>query len=237
MRYTIVVLTGGYGTRISSMLKGVPKIMALINGKPFVDYYIEWLRKCCGNKPDIIFSAGYRGDVLKSYLDVQSKDIKILIEDRPSGTLNAVAMALDHIEDEHIVVLNGDTVFDFDVKDLLRVYKLFEYKRTVLCLTKKGGVRAPEGYKIHGDMALYTDSDADYMSLGAFITSKRNFMRTYARIVCHSMDTKNLDQYFLASVSAYALILKPSYFIDIGTPEDLKKAQTIMPELKMRKYC
>ena len=55
---TAVILAGGFGTRIKDLLGDLPKPMAPVNGKPFIEWIVRWL-KAQGIR-DIIISAGYR---------------------------------------------------------------------------------------------------------------------------------------------------------------------------------
>ena len=61
---TAVILAGGFGTRIKDLLGGLPKPMMPVNGKPFIEWIIRWL-KAQGVR-DIIISAGYRAEALRN---------------------------------------------------------------------------------------------------------------------------------------------------------------------------
>lgn len=111
----VIILAGGLGTRLRSVVSNVPKPMALINNKPFLDYIFNWLHKYPISK--IVISAGYKADCIEKYYGPAFKDIPIhyVIEDEPLGTGGGILKALDHTFDENVMVVNGDTYFPIDI--------------------------------------------------------------------------------------------------------------------------
>ena len=104
-----VILTGGLGTRLRSVVSDVPKSMALVNGRPFLEYQVKWL-KLQGIK-EFVLCTGYKSEVIESYFeDGSSWDISIVYshEKEPLGTAGAVKNA-DGLLDERFLLLNGDT--------------------------------------------------------------------------------------------------------------------------------
>ena len=61
----VVILAGGFGTRISEYTKVLPKPMILINSKPIIVHIMEHYAKY-GHK-DFYIALGYKGDVIKKY--------------------------------------------------------------------------------------------------------------------------------------------------------------------------
>ena len=121
----IIILAGGFGTRLKSYLDGKPKPMADINGKPFLEYILKNLIQNGFN--NFIFSLHYRADLIVEYLNeigdsvLKNCVIKYYIEDTPLGTGGAVSYIISKgdIKDE-FYVLNADTW----IKDRLNELKL-----------------------------------------------------------------------------------------------------------------
>ncbi|EDP7384945.1 NTP transferase domain-containing protein, partial [Campylobacter jejuni] len=113
-----IILCGGLGTRLKSIIKDIPKPMAPINDKPFLEFIFEYLKKQ-GIK-EVILAVSYKYEVIQEYFKDEFLGIKIKysIEKEPLGTGGAIKEALKFIKNE-AYVLNGDTIFDIDLKKLI----------------------------------------------------------------------------------------------------------------------
>ncbi|HED1070382.1 nucleotidyltransferase family protein [Campylobacter jejuni] len=112
-----IILCGGLGTRLKSVIKDIPKPMAPINDKPFLEFIFEYLKKQ-GIK-EVILGVSYKYEVIKEYFKDEFLGIKVKysIEKEPLGTGGAIKEALKFIKNE-TYVLNGDTFFDIDLSKL-----------------------------------------------------------------------------------------------------------------------
>jgi len=118
-----VILAGGFGTRLGSLTQNLPKPMMDINGIPFAEYILKFLIKNGIN--NIIFSVGHLKDPIKNYFGDGSKwgvEIKYVVENIPSGTGGFLKLAPELL-DEYFFVVNGDTIFDFDIDNLFKLLK------------------------------------------------------------------------------------------------------------------
>src|SRR3989304_3798957 len=110
-----VILAGGEGTRLREIIKDVPKPMAPVGGRPFLEYLILQLARWDFRK--IILSIGYRGSIIKSYFGNGEQcgvNIKYSEEYEPLGFGGALRKAAQMIEDEQFIAMNGDSFFDID---------------------------------------------------------------------------------------------------------------------------
>ncbi|EHC3424761.1 nucleotidyltransferase family protein [Campylobacter jejuni] len=112
-----IILCGGLGTRLKSVIKDIPKPMAPINNKPFLEFIFEYLKK--QGVKEVILAVSYKYEVIQEYFKDEFLDIKIKysIEKEPLGTGGAIKEALKFIKNE-AYVLNGDTFFDIDLTKL-----------------------------------------------------------------------------------------------------------------------
>ena len=90
IKNTIVILAGGFGTRLQSVLNGLPKPLADINGEPFLKYQFEnWINNGFN---DFIISLYYRSDLIIEFINLNKngllKNCKIqyVVEPHPLGT-------------------------------------------------------------------------------------------------------------------------------------------------------
>ena len=105
-----VILSGGFGTRLSHVVQDVPKPMAPIQDKPFLEYIIENLKK--QEFDNFVFLTGYKSEFIEDYF----KDLKNAIfikEETALGTGGAILHAYKYLNNEFFVI-NGDTFFDID---------------------------------------------------------------------------------------------------------------------------
>ena len=118
---TAIILAGGFGTRLRSVVNDLPKPMAPVNGKPFLHYLFTYLKN--QGVKDAILCVGYKYEVVQQYFGNEYAGIQIRysIEDEPLGTGGAIKKACSLCENIAFI-LNGDTFFDIDLDALLMTY-------------------------------------------------------------------------------------------------------------------
>jgi D-glycero-alpha-D-manno-heptose 1-phosphate guanylyltransferase len=110
----IIILAGGFGTRLSSVLNGKPKALADVNGNPFIFYLIISLIDAGFNK--FIFSLYFESEQIISYIKSIEKTVFInceyvfIIEKIALGTGGAVSNIIEKLKiEDDFYVINGDT--------------------------------------------------------------------------------------------------------------------------------
>jgi len=113
----VLILCGGIGSRLRSIVSDRPKSMALINGRPFLDIIIKKLQQY--NIKRIILCTGYGGEQIASHYN-EKKDPLIIIskEVQPLGTAGAIRNAFKYIKSENFFLLNGDSICNINYKEL-----------------------------------------------------------------------------------------------------------------------
>ncbi|EAK4444401.1 D-glycero-D-manno-heptose 1-phosphate guanosyltransferase, partial [Campylobacter jejuni] len=113
-----IVLAGGLGTRLKSVVQDLPKPMAPINGKPFLAFVLEYLKK--QGITEVILSVSYKYELIQECFKDEFDGMKIRynIEKELLGTGGAIKDALKFIQNQ-AYVLNGDTIFDIDLKKIV----------------------------------------------------------------------------------------------------------------------
>jgi len=118
-----IILAGGLGSRLQDVVKDLPKPMAPVGGKPFLEYLLLQLKR--SGTTDVILSVGYKKDVIKSYFtDGSSFGIRIDYseENEPLGTGGALKQAIFKNNDSRFIVMNGDSFFNLSLVDLIRYH-------------------------------------------------------------------------------------------------------------------
>ena len=218
-----VVLAGGFGTRLKHIVSDVPKPMAPVCGKPFLEYVLLYLKR---NRIDrVILAVGYKEEVIRNYFGTSFAGLEILYssEDKPLFTGGAIRKALRLAEDGPVFILNGDTYFDVDLGAMLDFHreknasltiaakKMTDFDRYGTIESEDGRITAflekrPTGEgEINGGVYLMDRHLLDFVDREAF-SFEKDVMET---------EVEKLPMYAFSS---------DGYFIDIGIPEDYYRA-------------
>ncbi len=225
-----IILAGGLGTRLRSVVSELPKCMAPIAGKPFLHYVIAHLTK--EGVTDYIFSVGYKSKNILDYVNDQygkNEELKIQFsqEDEPLGTGGAIQLALKKATEENVLVCNGDTLFKVSVEQLSSFHVQHKANCT-LCLKpmshfdRYGVVVTDQNNRIISfeEKRFY---ETGYINGGIYLLNTENFRKeTFPLNFSFEKDylEKNVRERRL-----YGLV-QDQYFIDIGIPEDYARAQS-----------
>lgn len=223
----IIILAGGKGTRLRSVIGNIPKPMALINGIPFLEKQLEWLLK--QGATHFIISVGYQYKVITEYFGSSFKEINItyIIEKSPLGTGGAISLASKSCTSDNFFVINGDTFYpinlveisdSFQNEDLALATKFMPFAdRYGLLNIKKGKVVGFEEKK-QGASGL--------INAGIYYLSKR---------FSHKLPDKafSFEYYLQNNITLIDFLAiepkkKNNLFIDIGIPEDYDRAQKLI---------
>lgn len=221
-----IILAGGFGTRLKSVVQDIPKPMAPVNGHPFLEYVLDALLPY--NIERVILSIGYRGEVIQEHFGEAYKKMRILysVEDEPLGTGGGIKKATELCECESVFVLNGDTFFDVDLNQL---HHFFIKNEADLALSLKfmeefdryGTVELDKG----GRVIAFNEKQYCSKGLinGGVYLMKTSIFEPYKLPERFSFEKDLMERYFSQS-KIYGKDLD-AYFIDIGIPEDYQKAQ------------
>ena len=219
-----IILAGGEGKRLRPVINDVPKPMAPINEKPFLEYLILQLRK--QNIKDIIFSIGYKGYIIKSYFqDGDNWDINIEYseEDKPLGTGGALRKAGELIDDEQFIVMNGDSFFDIEFKQLISFH---EDKQAVATI----GLAYVETIERYGHVEIGNDGE-----ITKFVEKGNSVSAGHVNGGIYILNSELINKIPLGQVSLETEVLPnlinrglfgmkfKSFFIDIGKPEEYQR--------------
>ncbi|MFI3185334.1 MAG: sugar phosphate nucleotidyltransferase [Methylococcaceae bacterium] len=115
-----IILAGGLGTRLRSAVPDLPKPMAPISGRPFLEHLLDyWIKQGISH---FVLSVGYRYEVIIDHFGNSYKDVPLdyVIEEIPLGTGGGLLLAAEKVsQNEPFLLLNGDTYFAVDLKALI----------------------------------------------------------------------------------------------------------------------
>ena len=114
-----IILAGGYGKRLRSVVKDIPKVMVDINGKPFLQLILDQLNEEGFKKVDLL--VGFKGEIIKNHFGKVYRDLKVsyFFEKELLGTGGAIKNASKNLNFDKLLVLNGDTYHGISRKKFL----------------------------------------------------------------------------------------------------------------------
>lgn len=212
-----IILCGGLGTRLKSVIKDIPKPMAPINDKPFLEFIFEYLKKQ-GIK-EVILAVSHKYEVIQEYFKDEFLGIKIKysIEKELLGTGGAIKEALKFIKNE-VYVLNGDTFFDIDLSKLkLNGSKICLALKQMNDFDRYGTVNVNEqGFVISFEEKIFKKQG---LINGGIYLLKKDLFDDFSLMDKFSFEEFLQENY--KNLKARACMFD-DYFIDIGVPEDYR---------------
>lgn len=228
--YSVVVLTGGYGTRLSSVVADRPKILAPIGDTEFIHFFIKWLKVSRVSIDNVIFAAGYLGSQVNHIIERDYSSMTVIVESIPNGTFKALVGCINCAINDDILVLNGDTIFQNDFRLMHDYYSLLDPDQGLLALKSVASSSSSHGFDIINGRTMFRESPFNFTSLGALFTSKRAILSAYSKFYSKDKNAKlMIDSHFITQIRPYPYVLTPTFFVDIGTPDSLLSAQSLIP--------
>jgi D-glycero-alpha-D-manno-heptose 1-phosphate guanylyltransferase len=223
-----IILAGGFGTRLRSVVQDVPKPMASVAGRPFLVYIMDYLQKNGFEK--IVLAIGYKGDVIQNFFGNTYKNMAIdyAVEATPLGTGGGILNATRTCSDAPILVLNGDTFFEVPLDAFLNFH---ETQRADLSLALKplldferyGTVELADNQQV-SDFKEKKYCDKGLINGGVYWLQKDLFSKSGFEIGEAFSFEQDLLMRQRERLRLFGFVAD-AYFIDIGIPEDYEKAQ------------
>lgn len=220
-----VILAGGFGTRLQSVVSDIPKCMAEVAGKPFLEYLFDYAAN--ENFNHIILSLGYKANIVIDWLDTQKRpfDISYVVEEYPLGTGGAIKLAFDKVKGTEAFVINGDTFFDIDSELFLNFHT--NHKSDIsIALKPMVDFDRYGSVELNDEQRVICFNEKQYqkeglINGGVYIISKDLF--TKLSLPEKFSFEKDIMESHICDINIYAC-LQDNYFIDIGIPSDFEKA-------------
>ena len=222
---TAIILAGGLGTRLRSVVSDIPKCMAPVAGNPFLYYVIEHLKS--QGIDNFIFSLGYKHAMIEAWLKkvYPGLYIQLAIEEEPLGTGGAVKLACSLATQKNILLVNGDTLFKLDIRKLLNFHDNHGADCTV-------SLKPMQNFNRYGVVEINKDhsiiSFKEKQEYAAGLINAGVYALTVADFLNEALPQKfSFETGYLESLYAQRKmfgVVQDEYFIDIGIPEDYERA-------------
>lgn len=227
----VAVLAGGRGTRLRSAIGNKPKILAPIQGRPFLDHLLDRLER---DEPRrVVFCLGYLADQIIDRLRRRTKSscaLEWVVEQQLLGTGGALRHVRTRLSSDPVLVMNGDTWLDIDLKPFVEQSRAEGAHVAVACAEvdnvarygsiecdAEGWIRrfvekrsSPEGAGlVNGGVYLFSQTALAELKVTRAESLERDFLQTRPA----------------GSIKAY---VGRGRFLDIGTPEALSRADAVI---------
>jgi D-glycero-alpha-D-manno-heptose 1-phosphate guanylyltransferase len=227
-----IVLCGGLGTRLGLLTKEMPKPLLTVAGRPFIAHVLDRLTQA--GITGLVLAAGFQWTKLRDYIGSEWNGIpvKYSVESDALGTGGAIKYALSNLEVHESLIVNGDTLFDIDIPKFLYFANATP---ALACIA----LRKVEDCSRYGRVTV--DANGRILSFGekeqhsaGLINGGVYYLRSSA-LDSISLKSFSFETAFLqekhSSESIFGMAFD-DYFIDIGIPADLHRAQTELLTLK-----
>ena len=220
----LVILAGGKGSRIKSLIKDRPKPMAVFNNKPFLEYIIQFYSKYIFK--NIFILTGYKSKSIKKKFDNKKynfTNIKCLTENRPLGTGGALNL-LKRKKINDFILINGDTFINVDLSKLIKSCGKNNFGS--LTLVKNKSYKSNKKLitmDLKKDRVVFKNSGS-FMNGGVYFF-KRKFLK-FIKNKNLSLENEILPN--LINKGKISGIVTNSFFLDIGTPNNFMSAKKLL---------
>ena len=220
-----IVLAGGFGTRLRQVVPDLPKPMAPVAGRPFLEILLASLARKGFSR--VVLSLGYLAEKVVAHFGERFAGMELVyaIEDSPLGTGGAVRQALERCSADHVFVLNGDTYLDVEASEVEAHWQAHRAPVIVACeltdTARYGRLETLDG-RVTG-FREKGQAGPGLINAGCYVLPK-NILDGFPVGKAFSLETD-----FLVGAVArqrFDVFVTKGQFIDIGIPEDFARAQT-----------
>lgn len=233
-KITAVILAGGFGTRVKHLLPDIPKPMAKVLDKPFLEWIIRYLHQ--QNINNFLLSTGYLSTIIKDYFNTSLFDnlsIKCYEELEPLGTgggfINAVKQ--DKGYTDYWLVANGDSLIFSNLKPFFECLNDDTVEGVILGLTvedasRYGSLKFDDDYNL---ISFAEKKDGKGIINGGIYLLKNDVLAKFPQNNKLSFEY-DIFPYLLSQGCKIKVHITSAPFLDIGTPETLIQAEKFIAE-------
>lgn len=220
-----IVLAGGFGTRLRQVVPDLPKPMAPIAGRPFLEILLSTLADKGFTR--VVLSLGFMSEKIIAHFGNSYLGMELVheVELKPLGTGGAIRAALTRCVSDHVYIFNGDTYLDLEVDVLERLWQSKHHPvivvREVPDTARFGRVEITSGR-----ITAFLEKGMSGLGLinaGCYVLPK-DILDSFAFGQPFSLET----EFFITNLQRiwFDGFVTRGRFIDIGIPDDYALAQT-----------
>lgn len=230
-----IILAGGVGSRLKAVVPDVPKPMAPVNGRPFLEYLLDyWAGQGVSR---FVLSLGYKRQIIEEYFGARHKGAEVVyaVEEQPRGTGGGLLLALERLRgSDSFLVMNGDTFFEVDLAPMRRYHQDRRAEVTIALREVDANSRyASVEIDKDGKITVFDNrartSGRALINGGVYLAERYAF----AGMVPESNEPVSIENQLYPRMLAASKRMygfpSSGRFIDIGIPEDYRRATALLP--------
>lgn len=228
---TVAILAGGLGTRLRPVLGTLPKLLAPLAGRPFLDHLLHWVMPLAPQR--ILLCLGHGAEQVVDYVQrrpAPAVPLIPLVEPAPLGTAGALRHAAPYWLQGPLLVMNGDTWVDGDLRLFVAAHRAAAAEGSLLCIPmaecrRYGTVTLDP----QGNIRHFVEKDPHHPGPG-LVSSGILLLEPSLLALLRQSDGPSLERDFLATLAPGRLhgVVMDRPFIDFGIPESFAMAQTLL---------
>jgi NDP-sugar pyrophosphorylase family protein len=225
MDVTAVVLAGGMGTRLKSVVADRPKVLADVAGRPFLTYLLDQLHDVGIRR--VVLSTGHLAEQFSAAVGGAYRDMAVVYaeEKTPLGTGGAIKFAGGFASTDHLLVMNGDSYFNVDLADYLDWHQRQANDASLLLVrvpdaSRYGAVRLDEDERVTAFLEKRPDLGAGLINAGIYAL-RREMLAHIPDGKCsveRDVFPRWIERFQVKGIAA------DGEFLDIGVPEDYRRS-------------
>ena len=223
----VLILAGGFGSRLKTLFPNIPKPLVPVQGKPFIFYILEQLNNFCIK--NVTISTGYLASRIQETVGNNYKNLKVFYshEKTPMGTGGAVKLVKFREPKDFCLVLNGDSFVNFNLNKLFSEHKNRNSNITIILNKVKmrsrfGSVSLDSNKKIISFSEKEQSKKEGYVNAGVYLFNS-SVIESMESGKYFSLEIDFFPKQIGLGLNGFKCIEK---FIDIGTPLSFYRATT-----------
>ena len=231
MVHCAVILAGGLGTRLRSVVSDRPKVMAMVAGRPFLTLLLDQLAESGIRRA--VLCTGYMADMIRNELGDEYRDIELIysVEDTPLGTGGALRYAAEQLSGNMLLVLNGDSYCRCNLSVFISgqaasgAYAGMALAR-VENVARFGAVLTDKASLVESFVEKGGRTGPGWINAGIYLLPL-DLVQTISPNRPVSLEREVFPELMTRGLFGYHC---PGSFIDIGVPEEYQRSQMLFPE-------
>ncbi|WP_027720305.1 nucleotidyltransferase family protein [Maridesulfovibrio zosterae] len=222
----VIILAGGKGTRLSSVVADRPKPLAEVLGRPYITFLLDQLVESGSSR--VVISTGYKAQMIKKALGSKYRSLRLSYaqEDEPLGTGGGIRLAMEQLEGDIFLVLNGDSYCGADLS-LYSKWFFKELREASLLLTRMndtsryGRVYLDDSQQVTNFVEKGGNTGSGLINAGIYLLKRSVLSDVPVGYAC------SIEQNIFPGLIGKGLFGFPvnASFLDIGTPESYAEAK------------
>jgi len=224
---TAAILAGGLGTRLRAVVADRPKVLAEIGGRPVLAYLLDHLAD--GGVRDVVLCTGYLGEQVQATFGDSYGRLRLVYsqESSPLGTAGALRLALPLVKSDSLLVMNGDSFNEVDLRAVWTWHGAQGAEATLLLAevpdtTRYGRVRLDADGLVQGFDEKNDTGGPGWINAGMYLLNHR-LLATIPAGRAVSLEREMFPAWISGGLYGYR---NNGRFLDIGTPDDYALAES-----------